>query len=215
MAASGFDPSMFMQAQQQLQGGVGNLASGAFINQGAPYHAAMGPYQQYYGQAANVQNPFLQAGQGAIGNYQNWLGGMQNPSGFMNNLMGQYQESPWAKYQQQQTMRSGINAASMGGLPDGTGGAGIGSSPFAQQLQQNSANISSQDMNNWISHVLGINTQYGAGQQNLMGMGQNAANTLSGLYSQEGQGMGNLAYGERLGENQNKGNFLSGLTSFL
>lgn len=207
MAASGFDPSMFMQAQQQLQGGIGNLASGAFINQGAPYHAAMGPFQQYYGQAANVQNPFLQAGQGALDNYQGWLQGMQNPSGFINHLMGQYQQSPWAQYQQQQSMRAGTNEASASGL--------IGSSPFAQQLQQNASNISSQDMNNWLQNVLGINSQYGQGQQNIAGMGQNAANTLSGLYSQEGEGLGNLAAGEQQGKNQNRTNFISGLTSFL
>ena len=205
MSMSGFNGAM--AAHQQLQSGVGNILSGMLIDQGAPYQAAMGPYQQYMGQGANVQNPFLQAGQGAIGNYQNWLSGMQNPSGFMNNLMGQYQQSPWAKYQQQQSMRAGNNAASAGGL--------IGSTPFAQQMQQNSANISSQDMNNWLQNVLGINTQYGAGQQNLMGMGQNAANALTGLYGQEAQGMGNLAAGQQAGQNQNMADEISGWMSLL
>lgn len=196
---------MFSGNSGMMAGGMGSLISGLMGNSSSPYDAAMGPYSQYMGQASGVQNPFLQAGQGAIGNYQNWLQGMQNPSGFINNIMGQYQQSPWAQYQQQQAVRSGQNAASASGL--------TGSTPFAQQLQQNASNISSQDMNNWLQNVLGINTQYGAGQQNLMGMGQNAANSLSGIYGNEAQGMGNLAYGQQMGQNQDFGNILGGLGS--
>lgn len=207
--------SFFGGGPSMSGGGLSSILSGLFTDAGAPAHAAMGPYNQYMGKAANVQNPFLQAGQGALGNYQHWLGGMQDPSHFINQLMGQYHESPFAQYEQQQAMRAGTNAASMGGLPNGMGGAGAGSTPFAQQLQQNASNISSQDMQNWLQNVLGINNQYGAGQQGLIGGGQNAANSLSGLYSGQGQGLGALAYGQQMGRNQNTGNILGGIGSFF
>ena len=96
--------------------------------------------------------------------------------------MGQYQQSPWARYQQQQAMRMANNMGSATGL--------TGSTPLQLQAQQNAANISSQDMNNWLQNVLGINTQYGQGQQNLMAGGQGAANALTSLYGDMGERMG-------------------------
>ncbi len=182
--------------------GLGGLLGGMFGNSGSPYGDAMSQYQKYMQQAQGVQNPFLQAGTGAIGNYQNWLQGMQDPTKFMNNMMGQYQESPFAKFQQQQGMRAANNMGSATGM--------TGSTPLMQQAQQNAQNISSGDMNNWLQNVLGINSQYGQGQQNLMNMGQGSANALSGMYGQMGQQMGEGAYGQRAGQNQDFWNMLGG-----
>jgi hypothetical protein len=188
--------------QGQMMSGLGGILGGLFGNSGAPYDAAMNQYQQYGNRAQGAQNPFLQAGQGAIGNYQNWLQGQQNPSQFLNNLMGQYQESPWAKYQQQQAMRTANNMGSATGL--------TGSTPLQLQAQQNASNISSQDMNNWLQNVLGINTQYGQGQQNLMGGGQGAANALTSLYSDMGKKMGEAAYGQEAGNQNDMWNLIGG-----
>lgn len=194
-----------------LLSGAGGILGGLFGDSGAPYDAAMKQYQNFINQAKGVQNPFYNAGTNAIPGYQNWVNSMSNPSGFINNLMGQYQQSPWAKYQQQQAMRAGTNAASAGGT--------IGSTPFAQQMQQNATNISSQDMNQWLQNVLGINTQYGAGMGNLMGMGANSANALTSLFGDYGKSMGEAAYGKEAGKNQDWGNLIGGglslLSSFL
>ena len=173
------------------------------FSSGSPYNAAMNQFSQFTNKAENAQNPFLQAGQGAIPGYQNWLNSMQDPSAFINNLMGNYQESPWAQYQQQQSVRAGTNAASASGL--------TGSTPFAQQLQQNASNISSQDMNQWLQNVLGINTQYGQGQEYLSGLGANAANQLSKTYNQLGSNMAEAAYGKEAGKQQNSSNLISGI----
>ena len=116
--------------------------------------------------------------------------------------MGQYQESPYAQYLQKQSMRAGTNAASASGL--------TGSTPFAQQLQQNAGNIANQDQNQWLQNVLGINTQYGQGQNNLINSGQNSANTLSSLYNQMGQNMGEAAYGKQAGKQQDFWNTIAG-----
>lgn len=176
---------------------------GLFGDSGKPYEDAMDQYKEWAGKGQAVQNPFLNMGTGAIPQFQQWLGGMQDPSAFINRLMGQYQQSPWAKYQQDQAMRSGMNAASASGL--------MGSTPFLQQAQQNAGNISSQDMQNWLSQVLGINTQYGSGLQNQITGGQNAANSLTNMFSNVGQQMGEAAYGKRAGENQDRNNMWGGL----
>ncbi len=168
--------------------GLGGILGGLFGDSGSPYNDAMKQYQYWGNKAQSAQNPFLNAGNQATGNLQNWLGTMQNPSQFINNLMGHYQESPFAKYEQQQAMRAGTNAASASGL--------TGSSPFAQQLQQNASNISSQDMQNWLSQVLGINTQYGAGNKFLSGQGANAANAMTNMYGRMGNNMGQADYGK-------------------
>lgn len=197
MGMGGMSPGMGMMGS-----GLAGLLGGMFGDSGQPYSDAMDQYQQWAKKAQNVQNPFLQAGTGAIGDYQKWLGGMQNPSQFINNTMNQYQESPWAKFQQDQAMRAAQNMGSATGL--------IGSSPLTQYAQQNARNISSQDMNQWLQNVLGINTQYGQGQQNLMSGGQGAANALTGLYGNMGQQMGEAAYGQGAAQNNDFMNMLGG-----
>lgn len=199
--AFGFSPFQ----QSMAMGGVGGLLGGLFGDSGAPYDAAMDQYQKYANQAQATQSPFLQAGQGAIPQFQDWLNQQKDPSGFINKLMGQYQESPYTKFLQQQSMRGGQNAASASGL--------MGSTPFAEQMQQNAGNIAQGGMNDWLKNVLGINTQYGAGQQSLMQGGQNSANALTNMYGQLGQNMGEAAYGKEAGGQNDMWNMLGGAAS--
>lgn len=187
--------------------GLTGILGGLFGNSGAPYDKAMDQYRQWATVAQNTQNPFYNAGTSAIPNYQNWSQSMQDPSSFINNLMGQYKESPNSRYLQQESMRAGQNAASAGGL--------TGSTPLMNQLQQNAANISSQDQNQWLQNVLGINNQYGQSQQNLMGMGANSANALTNLFGNMGQQMGEAAYGSEAGNQQDMWNLGGGFSKLL
>lgn len=189
--------------QQGMGGGaIGGLLGGLFGDSGAPYDKAMEQYKQWNQKGENAQNPFYNAGVQGMGNYQDWLQGMKDPAQFMNNLQGQYKASPYSQYLQGQSMRAGQNAASASGL--------MGSTPLAEQMQQNASNIASGDMNNWLQNVLGINTQYGQGQQNMTQMGQNSANALTNMYSQMGQNMGQAAYGKEAGKQQDLANMLGG-----
>jgi hypothetical protein len=187
--------------------GLSQFLGGLFGDSGAPYEDAMKQYEKYGRMTQDIQNPFLQAGYGAIPQFQEWLKGMQDPSKFINNLMGQYQESPWSKYQQQQSMRAAQNFGSATGL--------TGSTPLQLQAQQNAANISSQDMNQWLQNVLGINTQYGLGNQSLINTGQNSANALTNFYSQQAKNMAEAAYGKKAGEGQDFFNLIGGIGSLL
>jgi hypothetical protein len=188
-----------------MSGGIGGLLGGLFGDSGAPYGKAMDQYSQWANKSQQAQNPFYNAGTNAIPDYQKWLQGQQDPSGFINHLMNQYQASPYSQYMQQQSMRGGQNAASASGL--------MGSTPMMQQMQQNAGNIASGDMNQWLQNVLGVNSQYGQGQQHLMGMGQNSANALTSMYGDMGKQMGDAAYGKEAGGQQDLWNTLGGAAS--
>jgi len=191
--------------------GIGNafggILGGLFGNSDEPYEAAGEQYQKYGDLARQTQQPFFNAGTQAIPAFQNWLQSQSNPSQFINNLMGQYQQSPWAQYMQQQSMRAGQNYGSANGLS--------GSTPLMMQLQQNAGNISSEDMGKWLKNVLGINTQYGQGQQSLIQGGQSSANALTNMYGQMGENMANAEYGREAGREQDKGDIFGGLGSLL
>lgn len=198
---------MLMQSGSGMGAGAGQFLQGLFGNSGAPYEDYGHEYQKYANQGKEYQNPFFQAGQRGMGNYEGWLEGQKDPSGFINNLMGGYQQSPWAKFQMSQGQNAANNAASASGL--------MGSTPFMQASQDYARNISSQDQNQWLQNVLGVNTQYGQGQQNLMNTGQTAANSLSQIQELLGQNMGAAAYGKTMGENKDRGNMISGGLKFL
>lgn len=192
---------------KQFGSGLGGILSGMFNDSSAPYDKAMEQYQNFFNQGKSTQKPFYDAGVGAIGDYQDWLTGQKNPTEFINKIMGDYQESPYARYLQQQAQNAGINAASASGL--------TGSTPFLQQAQQNAANISSADMNQWLQNVLGINTQYGQGQKNLVDTGQTSANALTNLIQQFGQNMADAAYGKEAGKQSNTSNILGGIGNVI
>lgn len=190
-----------------LLSGLGGILGGMFGDNGKAYDKAMEQYQKYGQMGEQTQQPYLNAGQGAISDYQKWLQAQSNPTSYFNSLMGGYQESPYAHMMQQQAMNAANNAASAGGL--------MGSSALMRQQQQNAGEIASGDMNSWLQKVLGINAQYGQGQHNLMQSGQGAANALTGLYGNLGQQMGDMAYGRQAGKSGGMSDIINGGLSIL
>ena len=204
-ASSGASTGSMLGPWGAAIGGIGGGLLGGFTGGSAsdPYKKGMEEYEKWIGQARDVQNPFLQFGQNAMPGYEQWLGGMKDPSSFIKNLMGQYQQSPFAQFQQEQAMRAAQNMGSASGL--------TGSTPLTQFAQQNARDISSQDMNQWLQNVLGINEQYGKGLFGQMGMGQHAADMLSNMYGQAGQDMASGAFGENAGHMADRNRMLYGL----
>jgi len=186
-----------------LFGGLGDIFGGLFGHPERAYEDAQKQYEKYFNQAQQYQNPFYNAGQQGLGNYQQWLQGQQDPSKFINDQMGKYQESPYAHNLQNQAMNAANNVGSASGL--------TGSTPLQMQAQQNAGNIASQDQNQWLQHVLGIHSQYGQGQMGLANMGQQAGNNLSNMYNQAGQDMSQFAYNKRRAQDQRWPQIFSGL----
>lgn len=206
MAGSGFNPNM-LGGGNKLTDGLGQFFGGLFGDSGAHFEEFMKQYQQYANKGADAQKPWWEAGKNAIPDFQNWLKGMQDPSQFMNKLMGGYQESPYAHRLQQQAMRAGQNMGSATGM--------TGSTPLMQQMQQNAGNIASGDMNQWLQNVLGVNRDYGQGQKDLMGMGQQSANALTDMYNKMAEAMGKGAMGQEAGKQQDWSDMFSGGMKFL
>lgn len=165
-----------------------------------PYKDASEQYEQYAKKAAGYQSPFYYAGKGAIPKYQNWLKSMSDPAAFINDLTGQYQTSPQEQYAQQQAMRASQNMGSATGL--------TGSTPMQMQAQENAANIANQYQQEWLKNVLGINTEYGGGLSHLMGVGQQAGNQLSDIYSGLGQNLAQMSYGGSMAQQQQANDLL-------
>lgn len=188
-------------------GSAGNILYGIFGDAGSPFDEASQQMDQMFPQGQKYQMPFYKAGTDAIPNFQNWLQKMQDPSSFIKNIMGQYQESPFAKFQQDQSMRAATNMGSATGL--------TGSTPLMQFAQQNARDISSQDQNSWLQNVLGVNNQYGAGQQNLMGMGQNSANSLMKYFQDYMQNKTAATFGKEYANQQQMGGLFSGLAGLF
>lgn len=182
---------------------IGQFLGGIFGNSNAPYEDAMKEYEKYGAKAEGVQNPFLQFGQAGMPMFQKWLSTMSDPTSFINSIMKNYQESPYAKFQQEQGLRAAQNMGSASGL--------TGSTPLTQFAEEQAQGISSADMQNWLKNVLGINTEYGAGLGQQIGVGQNAANSLTSLYNNMGQEMAEGAYGSAAGKNQDRNNMWGGL----
>ena len=184
------------QYGQNFDQGLWGLFHSLFNNNQDPYKQGFQASQPYFKSATDYQNPFAKQGQESSGKFNNWLDTMKNPSEFINKLMGGYQESPWAQNLQRQSVRAGTNAASASGL--------TGSTPFAQQLQQNANNISSEDMTKWLSNVLGINTEYGQGENMSAERGSHASDILSQLFAKQGYMAAGAEYGTNAWKNQNE-----------
>lgn len=182
---------------------AGFLGGSLFGKSPDPFKEARKQYMEMFGQAQQQQQPFYQAGVGALPQLQDWLGQMQDPAGFINQLQSQYTQSPADQFAINQGLRGAQNRGSAAGL--------IGSTPMAQFQAQTAADIGGQQMNQWLQNVLGINTLYGQGEQNLVNLGQHSADTLSNLLSGGGQDLAGLRYGSAVRQNQNLGNILGGM----
>lgn len=191
-----------MGGMGDISQGLTQMFGGIFGHSDKPYREAKKILEDYLGRARDTQNPFLDMGKSAIPKYQEWLNGMKDPSGFINGLMNNYGESPWAKFQQEQALRASGNAGSAAGLG--------GSTPMSQFNQQNARDISSQDMDKWLQNVLGINKEYGTGLGNEINSGQHAADSLTNLYSDMGSSIAGAKYGQQAAKNKDRNDIWGG-----
>lgn len=202
------DPlTMSMLAKFAIGQGFGGLASNLFGDPGEAYRQGQQAYAPWIKQASDVYNPFYQGGVSAGGKYAAGLDKMSDPSKYLNDLMGNYRESDYAKYLQDQVGKAGINAASASGL--------VGSTPYLQQAQQNAAGIASKDMQQWLANALGINRDYLTGQSDIYGKGLQAAGGMSNVFTQRAQDEAKMAYGREAADQSRQGGLLGSLGNII
>lgn len=183
------------------------LIPGLFGGSGDPYKQAGEQYKKYSQQGINTQNPFYQQGVNALPQYSDWVNGQKDPAKFMNDLQGQYKQSNYYDFLNQQGQNGITNQASAQGL--------IGSTPYQQAGTEFAQQNAQSGMSDWLKNVLGINTQYGQGLGNEIGTGQHAADQISQLLQQLGINMGDAKYGQKAGQQADANSIWGSLASLF
>lgn len=211
--------------------GIGGMFGGGHHKD--PYKAASKYFNQIPGTVTPYFQPYINAGQNALGQMQGQYGsllgnlpGVQNqfdslindPNALYSKIAAGYQKSPGYDWQLNQGLNAATNAAAAGGM--------AGSPEHQQQAAGIAEGLASQDFNNYLGHVLGLygtglqgkSGLYGMGLEGLGGIGQmgyNASNELAGALASSLMNQGNLAYSGTAARNQQQGqgigNILGGL----
>ena len=180
-----------------LGGSLGSLIGQ--LNWKNPVNSAMPYYNQIPDILKQYLSPYTNAGQGMIpilqGQYSQLTG---NPGQMLNSIGQNFQQSPGYQFQVQQALKAANQASAAGGL--------AGSPQEQQQIAGVVNNLANQDYYNWLNGALGLYGQGLQGEQNMFGIGANAANNLASGLGQAEASMGNLAYqGTNLGNANNQG----------
>lgn len=141
-------------------------------------------YRDYTQRTGQNLQPFEGAGSYQYGQIN------QSPTDYYNHIMQGYDESPQAKYEQEQAMRAANNGGAASGM--------LGSGAYTKAVQQNAADISGRDQQRYFGNVQGANNMQMGYLQNL--------NQRQDQYSQMQQYLANLGYNGATQSGQNSVN---------
>jgi hypothetical protein len=179
--------------------GLGQAGMGAYQGFGGGYKdptkGAMNYLNQIPGAAEGYLSPYMNAGKGALGDLQNQYKDLLS-GGTYGKLAEGYKESPGYKYQLEQALGAGGNAAAAGGM--------LGTPMHEAEAMKTAQGLTSQDFNNYMNsqmglYGLGLHGTEGLGQMGFQGAGHMADTMANTLGSQA-----SLDYAGRAGENQYK-----------
>jgi len=153
----------------------------------------------YYDKLDKTITPYYQQyidqGKSAMEDYQkNTQKMLFDPNAFLNNLMGGYQQSPAYKFNLNEALTAGNNAAAAGGM------AG---SPENQEYNMRLADsLSNKDMMDYLQRVMGVYDQGLQGEQDMYKTGYMANTGLAEQLAAALMNQGNLAYSGAANQNQ-------------
>jgi len=195
----------FNWQQGLLGGGLLGSGLGSMLGSQNPASAAMPYEQQAMNQMPGYYQPYMQAGQGALGNlegqYSNLL---SNPSGVMNQIGASYHQSPGFQFALSQALRGANQGAAAGGM--------AGSPANQQQNMATATQLGNQDYYNYMNKALGMYGQGLQGEQGLAGMGLGAS---TGLGQNMADILNNQAMMQYAGTQQQNQNNASGIGGIL
>lgn len=156
---------------------------------GRPYEAAQDKFNQQYQQGQSYLNPYNQQGQQAGGSLMDMFSQLQNPEQLQNQWAQGYQESPYAKQQQQFAQNAGLDSASSQGL--------LGSSSALQNIQNTSAGIVNQDQQQYMQDLMQKYMQGIGLGENIYGAGAGAAGQQAGNAMNAANANSQFEFGKR------------------
>lgn len=172
-----------------MLGGLGSAAGGIAglfgdKNKNNPANAANRYLDQIPGQMKPYYQPYMDAGKSALGNLQGQYGQLTNdPGALYEKLSAGYKPSAGYQFKLNQALGAGQNASASGGM--------LGTPKDVQQQEQIGHDISDQDFEEYLNHVLGM---YGTGLQGQQGIenqgfdaSTNYANSLGSTLGQKAQ----------------------------
>jgi hypothetical protein len=223
-AGGGMGPTGFENFSHgaQLGAGLGGMLAPMFGTMGNPMQAA-NPYMQqandYLGKTPDYVHqyldPYVNAGQGAMGTLQGQYQNLMNdPNSMLAKMGAGYQQSPGYQHNVKAATNALNNAAEAGGY--------VGSPQHQTRAAETIEGLASQDYNQYLNNVMGL---YGQGLQGMGGINQmgygaasGATNTLADMLknqAQNAQAQAELAYANQFHENQQQGGMFSGLGGLL
>lgn len=151
------------------------------------YEDAQDALSKYHQQAMGYMHPYWQTGIDAGKGLTDAAGQLMDPQALESKWISGYQESPYAKQEQEAAQQQGMSAASSMGLE--------GSSPALQAIQQGTSNIGMADRQQYLKdlmdkYTMGINVNRG-----LYGAGATMAGQMGQDTEHYGDTMANLQYG--------------------
>lgn len=127
-------------------------------------------FQQGWGNAQGMMNPYIQRGNTAYDAYIQALNQSQNPAALYNQFAGSYKESPEA-LAMTQVGQKGANQANAASGMLGSGAAQTEAANLAQSVR-------SQDFDKYMQNMYNTRNEYLGGQSGLETQGFNASNNL-------------------------------------
>jgi hypothetical protein len=171
--------------------GIGGLLKGfnSFMHPEKGYEKAQNQYDKYYGQAQGHLQPYEEQGQQAYGNLNEAMQQLMNPSSLYDKFMNDYHMSDSAKFNQERTQQSGLNALSSMGM--------LGSTPAIQAMQGENARIGADDEMRYMKQMIEQYMQGANVAQGIYGQGAQAAGQLSQNASNMGSNSAEAAFGKQ------------------
>jgi len=143
--------------------------------------------------------PYIGAGQNAMGTLQGQYNNLMNDPGAMMNKFGAgYQQSPGYQYNVNQATNASNNAAAAGGF--------IGSPQQQEYMAKQIGGLASQDYNQYLNNAMGLYGQGLQGMGNINNMGFQASGQAQQSMSDMLKNQAQMAYTDALNKAQQQNN---------
>jgi len=180
--------------------------SGLFGGKGYknPADSANKYIDQIPGQTSQYFQPYINAGQNALpqlqGQYNDLL---NNPGGKLNQMGGQFQQSPGFQFALQQALQGSGHAAAAGGM--------AGSPQHEMQNMGIATQLGNQDYYNYLDKTLGLYNKGLEGEQGMAQGGLTAGTSMADMISQALAQHANYDFRGQQDKNARKNDLWSGL----
>jgi hypothetical protein len=197
-----------------LIGAAATLGSAYLNNRGRNRNAggSQGSADSYLSQidpmARGQFNPYIQQGNEAQGLASGKYNQMAyDPMDYINQLISGYKPSEGYKFKEQKALDAARNSAAAGGF----------SGTRNDQMQQGemAQGMAGQDMQEWLSNVLGVQGAGLSGQQHVADRGYNASQNLAGMLGDALGSRSSLAYEDTKQRQGNNQGMMGGLANII